>query len=94
MAAYMIARISVSNPEEYMKYASQTVALAEKFGGRFLAKGGPYKQLEGSGPDRHVIVKFPDMDTAERWYNSPEYQAIAPIRQANSTGDLVIVEGI
>jgi uncharacterized protein (DUF1330 family) len=29
----------------------------------------------------------------KRWYDSPEYQKILPIRLANSTGRAFIVEG-
>ena len=94
MTAYMIARIEVTDPEEYAVYAGQTVALAEKFGGRFLVKGGPQTFVEGEGPGRHVIVEFPSRIAAERWYNSPEYQRILPIALSSSNRDLVILEGL
>ncbi len=94
MPAYMIARIEVTDPEDYAAYASQTVALAERYGGRFLVKGGAMTQLEGAGPDRHVVVEFPDRATAEAWYASAEYQAILPIALRASRRDLVIVEGV
>ena len=84
MPAYMIARIEVTNAEDYAKYASQTVALAEKFGGTFLVKGGPMKQLEGDGPDRHVVVRFDTLEAAERWYTSEAYREILPLALANS----------
>ena len=38
MSAYIIARITVTEPEDYSTYARQTVALAERFGGRFLVR--------------------------------------------------------
>ncbi|MEM9010694.1 MAG: DUF1330 domain-containing protein [Pseudomonadota bacterium] len=94
MAAYVIARIEVTDPDEYMKYASQTVATAEKFGGEFLAKGGAAHYIEGSGPERLVIVRFPDRAAAEAWYASPDYQKILPIALAASRRDMVIVDGI
>ena len=94
MTAYMIARIDVTDPEEYAIYAGQTVALAEKFGGRFLVKGGPQEVIEGEAPSRHVIVEFPSRAAAERWFNSPEYQRILPIALRASTRDVVIVEGV
>ncbi|MAE91634.1 DUF1330 domain-containing protein [Salipiger bermudensis] len=94
MSAYMIARIDVTDPEEYAIYAGQTVALAEKFGGRFLVKGGPQEVIEGEAPSRHVIVEFPSRAAAERWFNSPEYQRILPIALRASTRDVVIVEGV
>jgi len=94
MAAYVIAQITVTNPEGYQEYASQTKDMAAKYGGRFLAKGGEARWLEGSGHARNVIIEFPDMESAERWFNSSEYRAIAPIRQANSEGSLVLIQGV
>jgi uncharacterized protein (DUF1330 family) len=70
------------------------VAQAEKAGGTFLVKGGPMTQVEGSGPDRHVVISFPTREQALEWYHSPEYQAILPIALRSSTRDLVIVDGI
>ncbi|MGY6632692.1 MAG: DUF1330 domain-containing protein [Alkalilacustris sp.] len=93
MPAYMIARIAVTDPDAYATYASRTAALAERFGGRFLVKGGAMTQLEGSGPERHVVVEFPDRAAAEAWYASPDYAAILPIALRASQRDLVIVDG-
>lgn len=93
MAAYIIARIEVKNFDAYMEYAKQTVALAESFGGTFLVKGGAFEQIEGSGPDRHVVIEFPDVKAAKTFYNSDVYQKILPIALNNTNRDLVIVEG-
>lgn len=93
MSAFVIARIEVTNLEAYMEYASQTVAIAESFGGKFLVKGGAFEQVEGNGPDRHVVIEFPDAATAKAFYNSDVYQAILPIALKNTKRDLVIVEG-
>ena len=93
MAAYIIARIEVTDLEAYKEYASQTVAIAESFGGKFLVKAGAFEQIEGSGPDRHVVIEMPDVATAKAFYNSDVYRAILPIALKNSNRDLVIVEG-
>jgi uncharacterized protein (DUF1330 family) len=96
MTAYIIVRIEVTDPGEYQSYASQTVALAENAGGRFLVKGGAMTQLEGEGegPSRHAVIEFPDRATAEAFYASDAYQAILPIALRSSRRDLVIVEGV
>lgn len=94
MPAYLIARIIVEDPQVYKAYASQTVALAEKMGGRFLVKGGPQTQLEGNSPERHVIIEFPDRQRALDWYNSDDYRRILPIALSSSSRDIVIVDGI
>ncbi len=93
MAAYIIARIEVTNLEAYKAYAAQTPAIAESFGGKFLVKAGAFEQLEGNGPDRHVVIEMPDMATAKAFYNSEEYRKILPIALENSIRDLVVVEG-
>ncbi|MFV0492720.1 MAG: DUF1330 domain-containing protein [Pseudorhodobacter sp.] len=94
MSAYIIARITVTDMKKYQTYASQTVVLAEKAGGRFLVKGGPQDQVEGESPERHVIIEFPDRQAALAWYNSPAYQEILPIALASSLRDIVVVDGI
>lgn len=94
MSVYIIARITVTNPQDYQTYASQTVATAEKFGGRFLAKGGAQDVLEGICPDRHVIIEFPDRATALDWYSSDAYRRILPIAMSSSERDIVLVDGI
>ena len=93
MAAYIIARIEVTNIEAYKEYALKTPTIAAQFGGRFLVKAGAFEQIEGSGPDRHVVIEMPDVATAKAFYYSDEYQKILPIALAHSTRDLVIVEG-
>lgn len=94
MSAYIIARINVTDPEEYKAYASQTVALAEAFGGRFLVKGGPQEVIEGTAADRHVVIEFPDRQTALDWYRSEAYQRILPIALSSSERDIVVVDGM
>lgn len=93
MAAYVISQIEVTNLEEYMKYASQTVACAEKFGGKFLVKGGSAEWIEGSGAERNVVIEFDSKDAAMAFYNSVEYQKILPIALASSNRSMVLVEG-
>lgn len=93
MVAYVIAGIDVTNRDDYRAYAEQTVASAKKVGGKFLAKGGEQRVIEGSAPDRHVIIEFPSREIAENWYHSDEYQAILPIALRSSSRNIVIVEG-
>ena len=95
MSAYVIARIKVNDPDDYMTYAAQTVALAEKAGGRFLVKGGDYVMLEQDDPGvRLVVVEFDTRQQALDWYNSTEYQEILPIALRSSTREALIVDGI
>lgn len=95
MPAYLIAEIEVTDPETYAGYRTGTEAAAARHGGRFLVRGGTALPLEGAPPaGRVVVVGFPDMAAARAFYDSPEYRAILPLRQAASKGRLFIVEGL
>ena len=57
-------------------------------------KGGEQDQLEGNSPGRHVVIEFPDRETALTWYNSDAYRRILPIALSSSERDFVIVDGV
>ena len=92
--AYWIARVTVSDPDQYKHYAEATPAAFTKYGARILARGGRYNQLEGDGRPRNVVIEFPSYDDAVACYNSPEYQAAKQKRKGAGTAEIVIVEGV
>jgi len=92
--AYLIAQVTVTDPEAYARYASGTHAASTKFGARPLARGGRMEVLEGHGRPRVVILEFDSLDLARGYYNSPEYQAARQHRLGAAEFDAVIVEGV
>ncbi len=95
MAAYIIANIQVSDPAAYEPYRALAAAAIARYGGRYLSRGGASETLEGGfQPSRLIILEFDSMERAREFYGSPEYQAAIPIRQAASTGWIVLTEGI
>ena len=94
MAAYVIADIGITDPVGYEAYRPLAAASIARFGGRFLTRGGKAVLLEGArAPERIVVIEFADAAAARRWYESEEYQAALKIRQANSKGRVILVEG-
>ena len=94
MSAFVIGHITVTSPQGYADYAKQVPPTLAAHGGEFVVRGGHATAIEGEMPHaRHVVLRFPDRESAERWYNSPEYQEIIAIRHANSTGVMLIVDG-
>jgi uncharacterized protein (DUF1330 family) len=94
MSAYVIADVKVTDPAGYEPYRPLAAASIARFGGRFLVRGGAATLFEGTpAPERIVVIEFPDAETARRWYHSEEYQHAVRIRQANSTGRVILVEG-
>ena len=95
MPAYVLAEIEITQPEGYKAYTSAVPATIAQYGGRFLTRGGAVEVLEGEWPQRRrVIIEFPSMDAAKQWWNSSEYAGPKQMRRANSTGRLLLLDGI
>jgi uncharacterized protein (DUF1330 family) len=95
MPAYVIANIDVKDAVRYADYIKMSPISIQKFGGRFIARGGTTESLEGSWqPKRLVILEFPTIEAARQWYASDDYAPAKALRQATSIGDLVVVEGV
>ena len=95
MAAYLIARVHVTNPQKYKNYTALSPAAIAAFGGKFLARGGEVETLEGEEETaRMVVVEFESMEKARQFYNSPQYRDAMRERQGAAEGQFIIVEGI
>ena len=95
MPAYLLAEVEITNPEGYAEYAKVVPATVEKFGGKFLARGGKVHPLEGDWPERRrVLIEFPSLERAKAWWDSPEYAKPKAMRRANSKGRLIFLEGV
>jgi uncharacterized protein (DUF1330 family) len=95
MAAYVIANVTVKDPVRYEDYRKLVPGCLQKYGGKFIARGGNIEVLEGDWhPTRLVILEFPSVEQARAWWSSPEYSEAKAIRQATSEGTLLILEGV
>ena len=94
MAAYVIVQINITKPESYKEYLTQVTPIVDKYGGEYIVRGGKSEVMLGSWDyERTVVVKFPSYDVAMNWYHSREYAPVRKIREENSEGSLIIVEG-
>ena len=91
---YWIAHVDVHNPDGYKDYVAQNGPVFNKFGGRFLVRGGQFQPKEGDAHrSRNVVIEFPDYATALACYDSPEYQRLVALRAPYGVSDLIIAEG-
>ncbi len=91
--AYWIVRVSVRDAERYPDYLAAARPAFEKFGARFIVRGGAYETMEGSARDRNEVVEFENRETALACYNSTEYRAARIIRQKYADADFIIIDG-
>ncbi len=97
MAAYVIADIDITDPEDYQQYVQQVKGTIEQYGGKYLVGGATSQPetLDGDWkPTRIVVLEFPNVEQARAWYFSPEYAAIKGIRLRAASSSLIVVRGV
>ena len=95
MAAYIVAHLKVTDAPVFEDYRAAVPAVIERYGGRYLVRGGAVEVLEGDWRvPRLVVIEFDSLAAAKRFYESPDYREILPLRLAASEGELVVVEGV
>lgn len=90
---YVIARISVLDPEVYKTYVEAASVAIKEYEGKPLVRGGRMEILEGEARARNVVVEFESFEKAREYYYSPEYQFALKKRLGISVADIVVVEG-
>ncbi len=90
---YWIALVDVDDPEAYKAYVVANAVALQKYGARFLVRGGQSEAVEGQTRSRVVVIEFKDFATALECYNSPEYSTAKALRTGASRADVRVVEG-
>ncbi len=91
MSACVIGHITVKDAEKWAQYRAQVPATLAPWGAELLFRGQRAGILAGQHEHLDtVVIRFPDADTVDAWYNSPEYQALIPLRQQAADLDLVV----
>jgi uncharacterized protein (DUF1330 family) len=94
-SAYIIASVTVTNPEQYQEYIQFSTHAMQTHGAEVCVRGGAVQVLEGDwNPGRSVILKFKDVDSAHKFYNSPEYLKARSAREGAAIMRMVLVEGL
>jgi uncharacterized protein (DUF1330 family) len=92
MPTKIIGLIRLKDQTAFETYRSQVGATVERYNGAVVARGACDKfywnELACGDFNAFVELRFPSPEDADRWADSPEYQAIVPIR--NEAMDLTL----
>jgi len=92
VGALWIAHVTVTDAEAYGRYAELAGPAIARHGGRCIARGGRFVQLEGQERPRNVVARFPSVEAAVDCYHSPEYQEALSHARGASERELMVVE--
>ncbi len=94
-SAYIIANVTVTNPEQYEEYKKWSSAAMQAHGAEVCVRGGKVEVIEGDwAPERLVILKFPSVAAAKAFDASPEYGKARAARQGAAVMRMIVVEGV
>jgi uncharacterized protein (DUF1330 family) len=97
MTTYLINHLRIPNgvPKgEGLEYLERVEATFQPYGGEWLVLGQHDEVLEGAWPGSVVVMRFPDREAANAWYQSPAYQEILHLRTDTAISDLILVDQV
>ena len=90
---YWVAKANILDDEKLSSYGKQAEVAIEKFGGKFLVRGGQYETKEGIDFSRNVVVEFDSYDIALSAYDSFEYKKALKLLESGADRMYAVVEG-
>ncbi|MFT4863418.1 MAG: hypothetical protein ACI95C_002649 [Pseudohongiellaceae bacterium] len=94
MSVFLIADIKISDDSWIPDYAANVHNIVHKHGGKYLARSGNVKVLEGEPLDTSLIalLEFPDAKAAESFTSDPEYAPFASARRQGSESRFQLID--
>lgn len=93
MSVYMIIDSKVKDSQKYRQYLDQVSPIVTKYGGRYHVRGEKIQPLGTWKPERIIVIEFPTEGHIRRWLSSPEYIAIASLREQGAETQAILVDG-
>jgi len=96
MKSYVLSEVKIVDPAQADEYRQLAAASIAAYGGEYVVRAGEREVLEGEWPSDQVVilVAFPNKETAQHWYHSPEYAKALKIRQTALERRLILLEGV
>ena len=92
--AYVLTEVTIHDRIGYQEYEAEFMPIVERYGGELIAVTDDPTVLEGLWSEmRVVLIRFETRQDALDWYDSQEYQQLAVIRRATSTGTDLLING-
>lgn len=98
MPGYVVTMIDIDDHEKFSEYARAVGPTLREYGGRVDLRGPIVAVVEGQLPiqsdTRLIVLEFPTVDDARRWYDSDEYKPLIAQREAISSTTAFIIDGV
>lgn len=94
MSAYLIGTVNISDPSWIPEYTEGVQKIFDEIGVYYHVRSAKLEKLEGNKPTPSfaLVIEFPSMEIARKWYHSEEYQKLAKLRNQGSETQLWLTE--
>jgi uncharacterized protein (DUF1330 family) len=96
-SAYAVVEINeITDPEGFKVVTQRPTASTATVmqGGHYITRTDKITALDGTAPNRYVIIAFDSVEKAQAWNNSADQQKINAIRDKTTKSRSFIVEGM
>ena len=94
MKGYVFGLLYIDDWKWYEEYYPATAKLINAHGGTYLASGMKPDLKEGKEqPSAYVLLEFPDLNSAQHWYDNPKYKPLIDLRNSGGRSEIFIFPG-
>jgi uncharacterized protein (DUF1330 family) len=90
---YLIAQVTVTDPEAYGRYSKAAMPRLEAYGARLILKPETAIFKEDTARARVAMFEFETFEAAQVFWENPEYAAAREVRAGAAEGEFILVEG-
>ena len=91
---YLIAQLTITDPERYAAYGSAATELLARFGGKAFVRPDTAVVVEGAPRARTAIFEFESLERARAFWESDEYRQAKALREGAAEADFILIEGL
>lgn len=93
MSAFMLVEIMVKDEALYADYMARIPPVIAKYRGRYVVRSSRVTPVAGGWkPDRIILMEFDTLDDLRACFRSPDYAALAPLREQSTVTRSVVIE--
>ncbi|MEJ2214727.1 MAG: DUF1330 domain-containing protein [Gammaproteobacteria bacterium] len=90
---YVIGQITIKDVEKWEQYRDQVPSTLKTWNAEIMFRGKLKSVLSGNHSHSDtVVIRFPNIEQAILWFESPQYQALIPLRDEAADVDLLAFE--
>ncbi len=93
MSAFMLVEITVKDEARYADYMARIPPVIAKYHGRYVVRSSKVTPVAGGWtPDRIILIEFDTLDDLRACFRSPDYAALAPLREQSTVTRSIVIE--